>query len=85
MGEVSGPEYTESGIQRLLAEHPDIAEQGITAMIRGDTVLLCGEVESPERRRHIEQLLGERFPGVTIRSDIGVTRAGPPGGVEELT
>jgi hypothetical protein len=86
MGESTGhSEYTEAEIQRLLTEDPAIAEQGITAVIRGDTVLLCGEVESAERRREIERLVAERFPGATVRSDIGVTRAAAPAEMEELT
>lgn len=78
-------EYTETEIQRLLAEDPRIAEQGITAVVRGDTVLLYGEVESAERRDHISELVAERFPGARIDCDIGVTRAGPPDGVEKLS
>ena len=78
-------EYTEGQIQQLLTEDPAIAEQGITAMWRGDTLLLCGEVESVERRRQIESLVAERFPEVRIDNDISITKIREPDGVEELS
>ncbi|MGH3715260.1 MAG: hypothetical protein ACRDT4_17620 [Micromonosporaceae bacterium] len=77
-------EYAETDIQRLLAEDPGVAEQGITVLVRGDTLVLCGEVESTERRSHIEELIAERFPDALIDSDIGVTRTNPPDGAEKL-
>lgn len=78
-------EYTETEIQRLLAEDPGIAEQGITVVVRGETLVLCGEVESVGRRDHIEQLVAERFPDVRIDCDIGVTRTHAPDEVEKLS
>ncbi|MGH3648791.1 MAG: BON domain-containing protein [Micromonosporaceae bacterium] len=77
-------EYTETELQQLLAEDPGIAEQGITVIVRGDTLVLCGEVESGERRDHIVQLVAERFPDARVESDIGVTRTQPPEEVEKL-
>ena len=78
-------EYSEGQIQQLLTEDPAIAEQGITVMRRGDVLLLCGDVESIERRRHIEALIAERFPDVRIDNDISVTRTREPDEVEELS
>lgn len=77
-------EYTEEEIQRMLTEDPRIAEQGITTVVRGNTLILCGEVESAERRRHIEQLVAEQFPGARVECDIAVTRANAPEEAEEL-
>lgn len=76
--------YTEEEIQRMLAEDPRIAEQGISTVVRGDTLILCGEVESVARREHIEDLVGAQFPGVRIQCDIAVTRAHAPSEAEEL-
>lgn len=84
MNEPAHGDYTEEQIQRLLTEDPRIAEQGIVTTVRGDVVVLCGEVESAERRRHIERLVAEQFPGARIQSDIAVTRAGVPEEAEEL-
>jgi len=80
----TGSDYTEEQIQRMLAEDPRIAEQGILTTVRGDVVVLCGEVESPERRHQIELSVAERFPGARIHCDIAVTRAGAPEEAEEL-
>lgn len=84
MNEPAHGDYTEEQIQRLLTEDPRIAEQGIVTTVRGDVVVLCGEVESAERRQHIERLVAEQFPGARIQSDIAVTRAGVPEEAEEL-
>ncbi len=84
MNEPRHGDYTEEQIQRLLTEDPRVAEQGIVTTVRGDVVVLCGEVESTERRRQIERLVAEQFPGARIHCDIAVTRAGVPEEAEEL-
>lgn len=78
-------EYTEAELQRLLAERPETAELGIRVVRRDQTLVLCGEVESPKRRDEILRIVKEQLPGVEVRSDIGVTRASPPTEAEELT
>jgi hypothetical protein len=77
-------EYSEAEVQRLLAEHTEVAEQGISIARRDQILVLCGEVESSKRRDDILRLVVEHFPGVTVRSDIGLTRAQPPSEAEEL-
>ena len=69
----AGPpdEYVEAEIQRLLAEDPAVAEQGITVVRRERAIVLYGEVESPHRREEILRRVSERFPDVPITSDIG--------------
>jgi len=85
-GLAEGPDqYDEAHLQRLLAEHPAIAELGIRAVRLRDTIVLCGEVESPERCAQIEAAVAAEFPDLAIRNDIGVTRKNPPTEVEELT
>jgi hypothetical protein len=77
-------EYVEAAVQRLLTENAEVAEQGLTVVRREHTLLLCGEVASPQRRDEILRLVTEHFPDVTLTADIGVTRAQEPSEVEEL-
>jgi hypothetical protein len=77
-------EYLEAAVQRLLTEHRDLAEQGITVMRRHGTLILCGEVESRTRRDEIVRRVTEHFPDLPLSVDIGVTRAQAPTEVEEL-
>jgi len=77
-------DYTEAEVQRALAEDLGVAEQGITVVRSDAGLVLCGEVESPHRREEILRLVHERFPGIDIAVDIGVTRAGAPTEAEEL-
>jgi hypothetical protein len=77
-------EYLEAEVQRLLTEHVDVAEQGITIVRRQQSLLLCGEVESPQRRDEILRLVAAHFPGVPVHCDIGLTRTHPPSDAEEL-
>lgn len=77
-------EYLEAAVQRLLTENPDVAEQGITVMLRDRALVLRGEVESVQRREEILRLVMVHFPNVPIRADIGLIRTQPPTEVEEL-
>lgn len=78
-------EYVEAEVQRLLTEHVDLAEQGLSAVRREHTLLLCGEVASPRRRDEVERLVREHFPDIQLTVDIGVIRAGAPEDVEDLS
>jgi hypothetical protein len=75
----------EAEIQRLLAEHDKIAEQGITVQHREHGIVLGGEVESPQRRDEICRQISTHFPDVEITCDIGITRAQAPSEVEEIS
>lgn len=77
-------EYVAAAVHRLLAEDPELAEQGISVVHRDKTIMLQGEVESPRRRDEILRLVGEHFPDVKIESDIGVIRTQPPAEAEDL-
>jgi hypothetical protein len=77
-------EYVEAAVQRLLTEDAGIAEQGLTVVRRKNKLSVYGEVESPQRRDHILQLLADKFPDVPLTVDIGITRAQEPTEVEEL-
>jgi hypothetical protein len=75
----------EAEIQRLLTEHGQIAEQGITVQRRENLLVLGGEVESPQRRDEICRQITAHFPDVEISCDIGITRTGTPNEVEEIS
>ena len=77
--------YAEAAVQRLLAEHPAVADQGLEITVQGTVLRLLGEVESEQRRAAILQLIGVRFPELEVRDDIRVTRCAPPDGAEELS
>lgn len=77
-------DYLEAAVQRLLTENADVAEQGITVARRGDVLVLCGEVESRQRRDEILRLVVDRFPDVPVTVDIGLIRSQAPTEVENL-
>jgi osmotically-inducible protein OsmY len=78
-------QYKESAVQRVLTEDERVTEQGIrVSTLEDDTVALSGEVESLLRKQRIEQVVAERFPDLTVKSDIGVTRVTEPQEVEEV-
>jgi len=78
-------QYTESRLQRMLAEDERVAEQGIRVVrLEESRLALVGEVESAERRATIERVVTEAFPDMDIHCDIGVTRVHEPDEVEEV-
>ncbi|MFK3983696.1 hypothetical protein ACI2K4_25355 [Micromonospora sp. NPDC050397] len=77
-------DYLEAAVQRLLTENPDIAEQGITVDRRDQSLVLYGEVESPQRREEILRRVAEAYPDLPLKVDIGLIRAQAPTEVEEL-
>lgn len=77
--------YTESRLQRLLAEDERVSELGIRVVrLQEDTFALSGEVESTERKALIERLVAEEFPHVTVHCDLGVVRVHEPDEFEEI-
>jgi hypothetical protein len=78
-------QYTESQLQRLLAEDERVAELGIRVIrLEEGDFALSGEVESPQRKALIERVVAEKFPDLTVHCDIGVTRVHEPEEVEEI-
>jgi len=78
-------QYAESRLQRMLAEDDRVAELGIRVVrLEERRLALVGEVESPERRRMIEQVVAEAFPDLNVQCDIGVTRVHEPEEVEDV-
>ena len=77
-------EVTEAHIQRLLAEHEDVTEQGITVDRRGTITVLCGVVETPARRDETVRLVSRHFPDTRFEVEIEIAEAGVPARTEEL-
>jgi hypothetical protein len=77
-------EVTEAHIQRLLAEHENVTEQGITVVRRGNVTVLCGVVEASTRRDEIVRLVSWHFPDTPFEVEIEIAEAGAPARMEEL-
>lgn len=78
------PEYLAAALHRALTEDARTAEQGVRVRIRGDVVVLDGEVSTAERRALLEDVVHDIAPGVRIHNDVRVTTAAEPGECEDL-
>jgi len=87
-GQVEGGElmdgHLQAQVQQLLAEHPQIGEQGIRIVEVTDGLVLVGDVESPDRCAQIESVVRETFPQLSVSCDLTVTRVNPPQEVERI-
>ncbi|MGI5220004.1 BON domain-containing protein [Nocardia sp. CA-290969] len=78
------PEYLAAEIHRALAEDPRTSEQGVQVRIRGDVVVLDGEVSTAARRRLLEEVVHDIAPELPIHNDVHVTATARPGESEDL-
>lgn len=78
------PEYLAAELHRALAEDPRTAEQGVQVRIRGDVVVLDGEVSTAQRRQLLEDVVHDIAPDLPIHNDVHVTATARPGGCEDL-
>ncbi|MGQ4600754.1 BON domain-containing protein [Nocardia sp. R6R-6] len=78
------PQYIVAHLRRALAEDPRTAELGVQVTIRGDVVVLGGEVSSEERKQQMETIVREQLPHARIHNDVHVTRPAPPLETETL-
>ncbi|MFI5720246.1 BON domain-containing protein [Nocardia sp. NPDC051750] len=78
------PEYLAAELHRALAEDPRTAEQGVHVRIRGEVVVLAGEVGTAQRRRLLEDVVHDIAPGLPIHNDVHVTATARPGDSEDL-
>ncbi|MEU8895550.1 BON domain-containing protein [Nocardia sp. NPDC048505] len=79
------PQYVVAHLRRALAEDPRTCELGIHVTIRGDVVVLGGEVSSAERKQAMETVIREQVPQARIHNDVHVTLPCAPEGSEDLT
>lgn len=77
-------QYVAARLRRMLAEDPRTAEQGVRVTVRGQQVMVSGDVASPERRQQLELVLREAVPNMVVHNDVRVVRAGEPTDREEL-
>ncbi|HET9138649.1 BON domain-containing protein [Actinophytocola sp.] len=78
------PQYRAARLRQALAEDPRTAELGVRVTVRGDHVLLSGQVVSEQRRDELQQVLADVAPDLAVYNDVRVTCADEPSGREEL-
>ena len=78
------PQYQVARVRRALLADPRTAEQGIQVDIRGDQVVLTGEVASARRRADLDEVLREVVPEFRVLNEVRVVSAQEPDGREEL-
>jgi osmotically-inducible protein OsmY len=77
-------QYVAARLHRVLAEDPRTAEQGVRVTVRGQQVMVSGDVASAQRRAELERVLREAAPDMVVHNDVRVVRAGEPIDREEL-
>ncbi|OQS13019.1 BON domain-containing protein [Nocardia donostiensis] len=82
---IQPPEYLAAKLHRALAEDPRTSEQGVQVRIRGEVVVLDGEVGNAERRRMLEDVVRELLPDARIHNDVHITGSSGPGECEDLS
>ncbi|MBF6221659.1 BON domain-containing protein [Nocardia abscessus] len=78
------PQYLVARLRRALAEDPRTAELGVQVTIRGDVVVLGGEVSSEQRKQQMETIVREQLPSARIHNDVHVTRPMAPVDTETM-
>ncbi len=78
------PQYLVANLRRAFAEDPRTAELGVHVTIRGDVVVLDGEVGSEQRRRHLEEVVHEHAPKLRVHNDVRVSSPTAPVDHEHL-
>ncbi|WP_245720154.1 BON domain-containing protein [Nocardia uniformis] len=79
------PQYLVANLRRAFAEDPRTAELGVQVTIRGNVVVLSGEVGSAERRQQLEAVVHEHAPKLRVHNDVRVSTPAAPADTEELT
>ncbi len=79
------PQYVVAHLRRALAADPRTCELGIHVTIRGEVVVLGGEVSSVERKQAMETVIREQLPAARIHNDVHVTLPCSPEGAEDLS
>jgi hypothetical protein len=73
------PEYLIPRVTEALAEDPRVSELELDVELHGDTVVVGGVVPTEDRRRGVDLVLEERFPGLRARNEVTVLEpSGPP-------
>lgn len=81
---MTAEQYLSARLRRALAEDPRTTELGVRVTVRGDNVLLSGDVASAERRAQLEAVIHDVAPELTVLDDVQVVPVEAPVGREEL-
>lgn len=81
---MTAEQYLSARLRRALAEDPRTTELGVRVTVRGDNVLLSGDVASAERRAELEAVIHDVAPELTVLDDVKVVPVEAPVGREEL-
>ncbi|MEV0856175.1 nucleotidyltransferase [Nocardia fluminea] len=78
------PQYVVANLRRAFAEDPRTATMGVHVTVRGDVVVLTGEVADEQSRLALETVLRERVGPLRVHNDVRVHRRNAPVGPELL-
>ncbi|MFC4372967.1 nucleotidyltransferase family protein [Nocardia halotolerans] len=78
------PQYVVAHIRRAFAEDPRTATLGVHVTVRGDVVVLTGEVSDEQCRDALETVLREQIGALRVHNDVRVNRPGAPSEPEVL-
>ncbi|WP_067824531.1 hypothetical protein [Nocardia inohanensis] len=79
------PQYLVANLRRAFAEDPRTAELGVQVTLRGDVVVLSGEVMGTARRRELEAVVHELAPKLRVHNDVRVINSNAPTEHEDLS
>jgi hypothetical protein len=73
------PDYLIPRVTEALAADARVSELELDVELDGDTVVIRGDVPTEDRRRGVDLVVEERFPGVRVRNEVTVLEpSGPP-------
>jgi osmotically-inducible protein OsmY len=78
------PQYLVARLRSALAEDPRTAEQGVRVTVRGDQVVVSGDVATRQRCEEVSAVIHEVAPDLVIHNDLRVVNAQEPTRREEL-
>jgi osmotically-inducible protein OsmY len=82
---MTAPQYVVARLRSALADDPRTAEQGVRVAVRGDHVVLSGDVATERRRAEVSEVIREAVPDMVVHNDVRVVCADEPTRREELT
>jgi len=78
------PQYLVAHLRTALAEDPRTAEQGVRVTVRGEHIMVSGDVATEQRRTEVSEVISQNAPDMVIHNDIRVVCADEPTRREEL-
>jgi len=78
------PDYLPEHIRERLIHDPRVAEQDLRVEVREHTVMLGGNVATPQIRERITEVAREIVPGYEIVNETNVVSASEPDGEEAV-